>query len=172
MGLRVWGMEENANGDAGKEPNPQPDWSWLPGPDWEEAWREMGMEEQDEYMDQMLAKLKEHREEIAEKFPEADVEGAIARLSATAEERHRLTARVRETEEEWLQALANEADAEANLTVMMAAIMKDVENFTEEKWAELPVGLRTEMMNQLQEWQRDKEEILSQLPIEERRKLE
>ncbi len=77
-----------------------------------------------------------------------------------------------EWEEAWLQSVANLADAETNLTVMLAEIMKDVEDFTEERWAALPVGMRMEMMDQLQEWQRDKERILSELPIEERRRLE
>lgn len=150
------------------EENPTPD----PDHEWEAAWREMSMEEQDESLERLLAVLKERRAEIKAKYPEKDVEGMITDLAGRLEEQRRHTERCRETEEAWLQAVANEAEAEANLTVMLAEVMKGVENLTEEQWDALPVDIRMEMMNRLQEWERDKERFLSQLPIEQRRKLE
>ena len=161
-------MDEDPIPDEGHEPEE----GGQPDVEWEEAWREMSMEEQDETLEKMLAALTEHRDEIQAKSPETDVDGMIARLAVTLEEQRRRTEQVRETEEAWLQSVANLADAETNLTVMFAEIMKDVENFTEERWAALPVGMRMEMMDQLQEWQQEKGRILSELPIEERRRLE
>lgn len=167
-------MEEDTIPEPGDEPTPRRDGNGRAevDRDWEEAWREMGMEEQDESLEQMLATLRERRQQIEAKFPEADVEGVIARLAVRVEEQRRHTARVRETEEAWLQAVADVADAEANLMVMVAEVMKGVEDFTEEQWEALPVGIRGDLMDRLQAWRRDKERFLSQLPIEERRKLE
>lgn len=161
-------MDENANPEPDEEPNPRPEEIRA----WEEVFRDMDMEEQDEVLEQMLAWLKAHPEEMKAKFPEEDVEAMVARMTERVEAQRRLTAEVRKTEEAWLQSVADVADAEAKLTVMLGQIMNDVENFTEERWAALPVGMRAELMNHLQEWQQDKERILSQLPMEERRRLE
>ena len=139
-------------------------------PEFLEFWNTMSGDEQIEWMQNLRSKLEEHRDEI-ERLPGGD--GLLQRLDGITKHQEALARLEDEAQDMILQTYADEADVSTRLSMAMIELMRHLENLTDEQWQEMPPEKRGNAVDLLNQWNNgQREEVLSQLPIEIRRRYE
>jgi hypothetical protein len=135
-----------------------------------DVWQELSDEEKSEWLENFLRVADEQWEEISAN-PELAV--LVDRLRAVARDRQKLIEAEDKLTEALLQATADHADAMTLQQTVLADMMKHFENLADEDWQEMETSKRLKLMDLLTEWNNGgREECLSQLPIEIRRRYE
>jgi hypothetical protein len=139
-------------------------------PEFLEFGNEMSGEEQAEWMQNLRSRLQEHRDDIA-RIPGGVV--LLQRLDDMTKHKEILARLEDETQDVILQTYADEADIATRLSMAKIEMMRYLENLTDDQWQEMPPEKRGNAVDLLNQWNSgEREEILSQLPIEIRRRYE
>jgi curved DNA-binding protein CbpA len=136
-----------------------------------EVWDELSDEEKIEWLDNFLKVAEEQWDDIS-KHP--DIAGPVEDLREVAMQMKQSFAEEEQAVEELLQTQADAAEKQAQLHVVMAEFVKHFENLGEAEWEEMPTENRLRLMDLLNDWNHGggREEVLSILPIEVRRRYE
>ena len=139
-------------------------------PEFLEFWNGMSGEEQAEWVRNLRSKLEEHRDDVA-RIPGGDA--LLQRLDGITKHQETLARLEDEAQDVILQTYADEADIATRLSMAMIELMRHLENLTDEQWQEMPPEKRGNAVDLLNQWNNgEREEVLSQLPIEIRRRYE
>lgn len=139
-------------------------------PEFLEFWNEMSGEEQAEWMQNLRSRLQEHRDDIA-RIPGGVV--LLQRLDDMTKHKAILARLEDEAQDVILQTYADEADIATRLSMAMIEMMQYLKNLTDDQWQEMPPEKRGNAVDLLNQWNSgERDEILSQLPIEIRRRYE
>jgi hypothetical protein len=155
---------------AERELHPPVDTTGMEESEGMEGWETMSREERQEWIGNIRKFVNEHQEDLAE-VPEVD--GLLDRLERISKHQDSLMRLEDEAQDLILQTHADEAEATTRLIVRMAEMMKAMEKFTEKDWLDIPPDSRAGLVDLLNAWHNgQREEFLSQLPIDIRRQHE
>ncbi len=139
-------------------------------PEFLKFWHGMSRDEQTEWMQNVRNSVEEHRDEIG-MIPGGDA--LLQRLDGIARHQEILARLEEEADDMILQSHADEADVTTRMSMAMIELMGHMENLTDEQWQEMPPDKRGNAVDLLNQWNNgEREAVLSQLPIEIRRRYE